>query len=427
MQKSFLTAPWRSPLNGLQARKLREALLAYLFLLPAFLIVGLFGIFPLFFAAFMSTHRGLNRIPGTFDGLGNYLQAVGDFSYLLGFWGSLLLLAVAGRLLWQGGRSAREQHSRYWPWALPGVALGLFAATLIGWVFRLLPLLLEIPSQMRGARNTPETFRQLLGAALGHPQASLLLWLAAALLALLPASLWWIERTRDRRQPTRSFLTPFVAATLLAVLAASIGWLVWAELQKATAEALAQGERFDIQAQLLLVSVGFLLLAFSWWVWTSASHRTSMPSVLARLGGATLLMLGAWLLIAEAPRVLAQGDLQWWRALQTTFYYSLGTIPPQLLVALVLAVLLFQEIRGRSLFRVIYFLPYIAPFVGTAAVFKILFSNRPTAPANNLLAAVGLPPLNWINEPAGLFNLTLPGLPLPEWLAGPSLALAVIM
>lgn len=124
MQKSFLTAPWRSPLNGLQARKLREALLAYLFLLPAFLIVGLFGIFPLFFAAFMSTHRGLNRIPGTFDGLGNYLQAVGDFSYLLGFWGSLLLLAVAGRLLWQGGAAPASSTAATGPGPCPALPSG---------------------------------------------------------------------------------------------------------------------------------------------------------------------------------------------------------------------------------------------------------------------------------------------------------------
>jgi multiple sugar transport system permease protein len=105
----------------------------------------------------------------------------------------------------------------------------------------------------------------------------------------------------------------------------------------------------------------------------------------------------------------------------------LGTIPPQLIVALILAVLLFQEIRGRSFFRVIYFLPYIAPFVGTAAVFKIIFSNRPTAPINSILNFFGLPALGWINEPNGVFNLLTPGVSLPAWAGGPSLALVVIM
>ncbi|MCB0148068.1 MAG: sugar ABC transporter permease, partial [Caldilineaceae bacterium] len=65
----------RSLFAGRQGRRLREALLAYLFLLPAFLIVGLFGLFPIIFAAYQSTLRGLNKIVGTFDGLGNYIRA----------------------------------------------------------------------------------------------------------------------------------------------------------------------------------------------------------------------------------------------------------------------------------------------------------------------------------------------------------------
>ncbi|MEZ4618155.1 MAG: hypothetical protein R2867_21940 [Caldilineaceae bacterium] len=36
---------------GRRGRRLRETLLAYAFLFPAFLIIGVFGIFPLIFAA----------------------------------------------------------------------------------------------------------------------------------------------------------------------------------------------------------------------------------------------------------------------------------------------------------------------------------------------------------------------------------------
>ncbi|HRI96825.1 MAG TPA: hypothetical protein PLZ93_14510 [Nocardioides sp.] len=58
----------RSRSRGARNRRLREALLAYAFLLPAFLVVGLFGLFPLIFAAYQSTLRGINRVVGTFDG-----------------------------------------------------------------------------------------------------------------------------------------------------------------------------------------------------------------------------------------------------------------------------------------------------------------------------------------------------------------------
>jgi multiple sugar transport system permease protein len=417
--------------RGLQAsrqgRRLREALLAYLFLLPAFTVVGLFGLFPLIFAAFMSTHRGLNKIPGTFDGLGNYIQAISDFTYLLGFWGAVILVALGLRALWRGAATARERGSTFWPWALPGVAFGVMGLTALGWILRLLPLLLDIPNQMREARNTSENFRRLLGEALVSPEVAPLLWLALAMLLVGAGSAWLVARSR-RSAPRKDHYTgAFTLATILTGVAALIGWLTWAELQKNIAEALESGGGLDIGSQMILISAGFLLLWLSWRLWQSASHRASMASTLLRLGGSAALILGAWVLIAEAPRIIAQGDVKWWYALLATFYYSLGTIPPQLVVALVLAVLLFQEIRGRSFFRVIYFLPYIAPFVGTAAVFKIIFSSRPTAPANEILDFFGIPPLAWINEPQGILNLLTPGVNLPVWSAGPSLALVVIM
>src|SRR5688572_7775780 len=74
--------------TGYQRRRIREAVLAYAFLFPAFLIVGLFGLFPLLFAAFESTRRGLNNIIGPYNGLGNYVQAIGDLAYVVFFWSS---------------------------------------------------------------------------------------------------------------------------------------------------------------------------------------------------------------------------------------------------------------------------------------------------------------------------------------------------
>ena len=425
--KPIFATERRGLLRGRQGRKLREALLAYLFLLPAFLVVGLFGLFPLIFAAFMSTHRGLNKIPGTFDGLGNYIQAISDFTYLLGFWSAVILVVMALRTLWRGAAAAKEKGNGFWPWLAPGVAFGVMVVTLLAWIIRLLPLLLDIPNQMRGARNTSENFRRLLGEALTSPESLQLLWLAAGSLVVGALAAWIVVRSRNRNRRYENYTGAFTLATILIGLAAVIGWLTWAELQQNIAESLENGGGLDIWSQMILISAGFVLLWLSWRLWQSASHRASMVSTLLRLGGAAALIIGAWVLIAEAPRIIAQGDAKWWYALLATFYYSLGTIPPQLVVALVLAVLLFQEIRGRSFFRVIYFLPYIAPFVGTAAVFKIIFSSRPTAPVNEILGFFGIPPLAWINEPQGILNLLTPGVQLPVWAAGPSLALVVIM
>ncbi|MFN3334672.1 MAG: hypothetical protein ACK47M_19400, partial [Caldilinea sp.] len=174
---SIPAAGWRRLFVGRQGRKLREALLAYFFLAPAFLVVGLFGLFPLVFAAFMSTHRGLNRIPGTFDGLGNYIQAIGDLTYFLGFWGVVILVVLAIRVIARSAIEAKEKNISFWQWAVPGVGFGVMVAATLGWIIRLLPLLLDIPNQMRGANNTPENFRRLLGEALTSQQAMEMMWL----------------------------------------------------------------------------------------------------------------------------------------------------------------------------------------------------------------------------------------------------------
>jgi hypothetical protein len=72
--------------TGRQGRRWREALLAYLFLFPAFLIVGIFGLFPLLFAVYQSSLRGLNKVVGTYDGFSNYVRAIDNLAYVLGFW-----------------------------------------------------------------------------------------------------------------------------------------------------------------------------------------------------------------------------------------------------------------------------------------------------------------------------------------------------
>src|SRR5690606_29573358 len=142
----------------------------------------------------------------------------------------------------------------------------------------------------------------------------------------------------------------------------------------------------DLWAHILTISAGFLLLWLAWRLWDSAGGRSSNASMIWRLAAAAMLLVGAWMLIGELPRAFAGGDRRWWMGVINTFWYSLGTIPVQLGVALLFAVLLFGDIKGKSLFRVIYFVPYIAPFVGTAAVFRIIFSSRPTGSANRIIS-----------------------------------------
>ena len=71
-----------------------EKITGYLFILPAVLIISLFGIFPVFFAMYMSLHKW-KVFKGRFLGLENYQRILGDISAFWLFILGLLLLIVS--------------------------------------------------------------------------------------------------------------------------------------------------------------------------------------------------------------------------------------------------------------------------------------------------------------------------------------------
>ena len=416
-------------LSGRQSRRIREALLAYSFLLPSIVIIGLFGLFPLAFAVYESTLRGLNKVVGTYDGLGNYFKAVDNLAYVIGFWMAAVFAFFAVRGVLGILQEQREYDARPWPWLLPGGLVAVSVAFFARFVFLLLPELLIIPSKLRGPANTPENFAAAVKEAWRLPIVQQALWTSIIVLLIGVVAAAAVNRMATRRRALpRIYFGQFFTVVLMSIGAVMLGWFTWDQVNLAYATALEAGEGLDIWSQIVTISAGFLLLILAWWLWESADEQTSNWGLIFRLLGAVMLMVGGWLLIAELPQAVAAGDKTWWQGLENTVYYVLGTVPLQLGISLVLAVLLFQKIRGQSFFRMVYFLPYIAPFVGTAAVFRILFSNRPNAPINSVLTSLGFDTMQWLNEPNGIFRI-LSGADqaLSSALSGPSLALIVIM
>ncbi|MGL4648653.1 MAG: carbohydrate ABC transporter permease, partial [Caldilineaceae bacterium] len=313
----------------------------------------------------------------------------------------------------------------FWRWSLPGMMQGAAVGLMVMAVFRYLGPFLVIPDTLRGAQATSANFRRAAWQLFLEPHVQWPFW-GALLLAIGSAFVVRALRLRLPNQRDENQSGLFAQATIMVLLAATLLWLAWAEVQKAMVDAVEAGEPLALAPQLILISAGFALLGLSWLLWKSAAGRGNVGFAL-RLAGAAALMVGAWVLIAELPLAIGRGDAVWWDGLLATVWYSLGTIPAQLLVALTFAVLLFQPIRGKSAFRVFYFLPYIAPFVGTAAVFKILFSSRPTAVVNEMIGWIGLGPLLWLDEPKGIVQVITGIDSLPGFLAGPSLALVVVM
>ncbi|MBT4645673.1 MAG: sugar ABC transporter permease [Pelagibacteraceae bacterium] len=82
----------------------------YLFVLPAFLIIGLFGIFPVFFGMFMSLHKW-KVFKGRFLGFENYQKILGDIS---SFWVFVLGLLIMILSYWVWSEFKNKFHSKFY-------------------------------------------------------------------------------------------------------------------------------------------------------------------------------------------------------------------------------------------------------------------------------------------------------------------------
>ena len=62
-------------------------------------------------------------------------------------------------------------------------------------------------------------------------------------------------------------------------------------------------------------------------------------------------------------------------ALKNTFLYAVITVPVGLIISLVLATFLNSKIKGKGLYRTIYFLPSVTMAAAVALVWKLIFNG----------------------------------------------------
>lgn len=187
---------------------------------------------------------------------------------------------------------------------------------------------------------------------------------------------------------------------------------------------------------LLMWVSGFLVVFFAWWLWQRIFNdpetgrrrldRPELPAWVRLALSAGVLVLGLYLITSGWALMISQGNKAFLEGVIITFYFAVGSIPLQLALGLLLAYALFQKIRGKELYRMIFFLPYITPAVAAATIFRIIFSARETSLANQFVGAFGIAPQRWIGEPRPFVN-TIFGLNLEGFLAGPSQALVAVI
>ena len=88
------------------------------------------------------------------------------------------------------------------------------------------------------------------------------------------------------------------------------------------------------------------------------------------------------------------------KSLSNTVEYAVFGTPAVIIISLCLAVLLDQvPAKGRSVFRLIYVLPYITPLVAVAWVWRWMFETPPLGIINALLVSLGIPAKGFLNSP----------------------------
>lgn len=100
-------------------------------------------------------------------------------------------------------------------------------------------------------------------------------------------------------------------------------------------------------------------------------------------------------------------DDVWWIALQNTIIFTLITVIGTTVVALIAAVAVTQNIKGKGFFQVLLYTPSLLS-VGAVGLIWVWLLNTQFGVINYLFSFIGLGPFNWLGDP----NLVLPALSL---------------
>jgi multiple sugar transport system permease protein len=110
---------------------------------------------------------------------------------------------------------------------------------------------------------------------------------------------------------------------------------------------------------------------------------------------------------------LAQ-DQVFLQSVKVSFFYTVGSVIPALILALILAMLTIKVIRFGNISRTLIFIPVVLAPVVVAILWRFLFFEAGVV--NTMLGYVNLPPVPWLTTPrTALLGLILIGI----WRASP--------
>ncbi len=97
-------------------------------------------------------------------------------------------------------------------------------------------------------------------------------------------------------------------------------------------------------------------------------------------------------------RTIFESDLLFRKVLINTLTFTAGLVPLNIGLALFLATLLNQKLRGITIFRVLFFSPVVTSAVAWAIVWRFMLQGDQGS-VNQLLKLVGIDGPNWLRQP----------------------------
>lgn len=104
-----------------------------------------------------------------------------------------------------------------------------------------------------------------------------------------------------------------------------------------------------------------------------------------------------WAGLSNFRRAFVEDDL-FWKSLKVTATYVVWMVPTGIMMSLLLAVLLNQNIRGNAFFRTLFFLPTLTPTVAAALLWKWMLHPE-VGLVNSLLWGLRIPGPGWLSDP----------------------------
>lgn len=132
---------------------------------------------------------------------------------------------------------------------------------------------------------------------------------------------------------------------------------------------------------------------------------------------------GNFIGFANYKQLFSGADPYFYKSMAVTIIYVVLSVPSAMIFAFLIALLLNSDVRGKGIFRTIFYLPTVVPIVAMAAIWMWIF-NPDMGLANHLLKGMHLPVSKWLSGESSVIptlvfiNLWTTGSTMVIFLAG---------